>query len=200
MAAPLFCKPHPGMRPSEILFLLTDQDLGGTLAFRSLDLEGDMDMIHDWVNQPYSRRYWQMYGDRGWLLEHYQELLENPNAHSFIGLFQNNPVCQLDCYLVAADELVNHVPAGPGCCGFHILMLPPRQSKKGLTEAVLKAFTRFFFSFSEARVLYGEPDHRNSPANLAAKRAGFELMRPIELSTKTANLYRITRSQFFSNP
>jgi RimJ/RimL family protein N-acetyltransferase len=192
----LFCKPLPGMHPTELLFLVKDKELSGTISFRSLCLTTDIDTIHDWVNQPYSRRYWQMNVDKASLSDSYTSLLNSPEAHSFIGLFNNKIVCQIDCYLVAADELKDHVEVSPGNCGLHILMLPPRESQKGLTESMLRAFIKFYFSFSAATTLYGEPDHRNTAANLAAKRTGFEFQKQITLSYKTANLYSITKQQF----
>lgn len=187
------------MLSSEILFLLTDKDLNGTISFRSLDLGTDIDLIYAWVNQPYAKRYWQMNGDREILIAAYKTILANPVAHSFIGLFDNKIVCQIDCYAVAADELKEHVDSSPGNCGLHILMCPPRELQKGLTENILRAFSKFFFSFGAAQTLYGEPDHRNTAANLAAKRSGFEFQKTIQLSYKTANLYSITRDQFFQS-
>lgn len=199
MHPPLFCKPLPGMQAHELLFSITDKDLDGNIAFRSLDLEIDLRTIHDWVNQPYSKRYWQMNGDEVSLHNTYNEVLKNPAAHSFIGLFNNSIVCQIDCYLVAADEIKDHVESSPGNCGLHILMCPPRQLVKGLTEAMLKAFIKFYFSFDAAQILFGEPDAKNTAANIAAKRAGFEFQKQITLSYKTANLYSITREKFLAD-
>ena len=54
--------------------------------------------------------------------------------------------------------------------------------------------------FPEAETLYGEPDAANTPANLAAKRAGFQFQKTIQLSYKTANLYAITKDQFHQEP
>ena len=196
MPAQLFCKPLPGMR-DEILFLLKDKAGKGRIAFRSLQLSRDMELIHHWVNQPYAIRYWQMQGDRETLVTTYQTILANPCAHSFIGLLNDKIVCQVDCYHVGADELKVHVPVTPGACGFHILMLPPRESFKGLTEAMLKAFIQFFFSFGAAETLYGEPDATNTAANIAARRAGLHFQKTIQLSYKSANLYSIAREQFF---
>ncbi len=201
MPPPLFCKPIPEMKEDELLFLITDKELNGKIAFRSLDLATDIDIIHNWVNQPYTRRYWQMNVDKQSLYDTYTTVLYNPLAHSFIGLFNGKMVCQVDLYNVEADELKDHVEVIPGNCGLHILMLPPRQSQKGLTESMLKAFIKFYFSFSAANCLYGEPDCRNSGANIAAKRAGFEFIKTIILSYKTANLYSITKQQFHeANP
>jgi RimJ/RimL family protein N-acetyltransferase len=199
MPATLFCKPLPGMLSNELLFYLSNKHENNSIAFRSLDLSTDLATIHRWVNQPYSLRYWQLNVDKTSLHSTYHTMLDNPLAHSFIGLFNNQLVCQIDCYAVAADELKEHVDPSPGNCGLHILMCPPRELKKGLTENMLRAFIKFFFSFGAAQILYGEPDHRNSAANLAAKQSGFEFQKTIQLSYKTANLYSITKEQFFKS-
>lgn len=201
MPSPLFCKPLPGMLSNELLFYLNNKHENNSIAFRSLDLSIDLDTIHHWVNQPYTLRYWQLNVDKASLHKIYSTLLENPLTHSFIGLFNDKIVCQIDCYAVAADELKNHADPTPGNCGLHILMCPPRELKKGLTDNMLKAFIKFFFSFGAAQTLFGEPDHRNTAANYAAKRAGFEFQKQITLSYKTANLYSITKQQFYAtNP
>ncbi len=201
MPSPLFCKPLPGMLSNELLFYLNNKHENNSIAFRSLDLSIDLDIIHHWVNQPYTLRYWQLNVDKASLHKTYSTLLENPLTHSFIGLFNYKVVCQIDCYAVAADELKEHVDPSPGNCGLHILMCPPRELKKGLTDNMLKAFIKFFFSFGAAQTLFGEPDHRNTAANTAAKRAGFEFRKQIILSYKTANLYSITKQQFYAtNP
>lgn len=199
MSSPLFCKPLPGMPDHEILVAGWSPDIRGTIAFRSLRLSHDLDLVHDWVNQPYARKYWQMEGERDQLHDTYQVLQDNPLAHSYIGLFNGKRVCQIDCYQVAADELKNHVDHPPGAAGFHILMCPPRLSQKGLAVAMIKFFVRFYFSFGAAETLYGEPDSANTAANLAAKRAGFIFQKQIQLSYKTANLYSITRDQFYKS-
>ncbi len=190
----LFCKPGPGHT-----LPLYKSNLGEeNLSFRPIDIANDLDLIHSWVNQPYARRYWQQAGPISVLEEYYQYILVNPFAHSFIGLSNDNVVAQIDCYHITQEELSNHVENTPGSCGLHILMLPPRQNRKGLTESVLKAFVDFYFSFGEAEVLYGEPDINNTAANAAALLAGFTYQRTIELAEKTANLYAFTREQYFT--
>jgi len=184
------------MDPRELLFYLNNKHSNGSIAFRSLDITNDMDTIHDWVNQPYAKRYWKMEMDKASLQKEYATMLSDPLKHSFIGLFNNQMVCQIDCYNVSAEELKDHVEPNAGSCGLHILMCPPRELTKRLTETMLKAFIKFYFSFSVAETLYGEPDEKNTPANIAAKRSGFQFQKTIQLSYKTANLYAINKNNF----
>lgn len=195
---PIFCKP-PGENTG-YLFETRNKTIKGRIQFRSLDLAVDLPVIHDWTTQPYTARFWQLNVDPAELNSIYQSMLANPLAHSFIGTLDEKMVCQVDCYHVSAEEIKEHIADhGQGNCGLHILMLPPRESQKGLTEAMLKAFTEFYFSFDQARTLYGEPDTHNQWGNIAAKRAGFHFQKTISLSYKTANLYSITRDQYFNS-
>lgn len=192
--SPVFFKPRADH--NQPVFFKTDPHFQNQISFRSLDLDNDLPTIHGWTSQPYAAKFWQLNVDLGELRNIYQSILDNLLAHSFIGLLRDRIVCQIDCYHVSAEEIKDHVPDHPGHCGLHILMCPPRESLKGLTEAMLKAFTEFYFSHPEAETLYGEPDFTNRWGNIAAQRAGFQFLKTIPLSYKTANLYAITKDQF----
>lgn len=195
----LFCKPVSINYPDQLLYNTNIPDRNTNISFRSLHLETDMDFLFDWVNRPYSKRFWQLNGSRDLLHNTYQSLLNNPHAHSFIGCCNNEPVCQIDLYNVAADELKDHVIHEPDDCGLHLLMMPPEQMSKGLSLLMLQHFIRFYFSFPIAERLFAEPDSENILANRLAVKAGFTLLKKIQLSYKTANLYSITKQQFHAS-
>ena len=196
--SPLFCKPITISYPGEILYISHVQGLNADISFRSLQLKTDIDLLYDWVNRPYSKRFWQLNGSKSLLYDTYRSLLGDPNQHSFIGCFNNQPACQIDLYNVAADELKDHISHDAEDCGLHLLMMPPKQMNKGLSLCMLQHFIRFYFSFSIARRLFAEPDQENILANRLAEKAGFIFLKTILLSYKTANLYSITREQFKS--
>ena len=183
----LHCKPsHTG--------LLFNKDIPqGNLAIRSLNMKEDLDTLYKWVNQDYAKKFWQMDGSREVLSTTYSMVIESLHAHSFMVLLDGRPVGQVDCYQVLSDELKNHVEANPEDCGIHILMLPPKHSARGLALEALKGFVEFYFSFSLSKKLYGEPDKDNLLANLLARKVGFQYLKEVTLSYKTANLYLITR-------
>jgi RimJ/RimL family protein N-acetyltransferase len=196
---PLFCKPITISYPDEILYIRHAPELKADISFRSLHLETDIDFLYDWVNRPYSNRFWQLNGNKSLLYDTYQSLLDNPNAHSFIGCLNDQPVCQIDLYNVAADELKDHISHDAEDCGLHLLMMPPGQLRKGLSLCMLQHFIRFYFSFPIARRLFAEPDKENVLANRLGEKAGFIFLKTIQLSYKTANLYSITKQQFHAS-
>lgn len=167
-----------------------------TISFRSFDLSNDISLIYEWVNQPYAHRFWQMNGTKEALIETYSAIMKNPYAHSYIGEVDSKPVCQIDLYNVFADELKNHIDAMPDDCGLHLLMCPPKLATKGLSCEMLKAFQQFYFSYPLHANLFAEPDSNNATANLLAKKAGFSFVKTAVLSSKTANIYCINKTNF----
>lgn len=176
------------------IFTCSPKEIDADVSFRSLNLDSDIDLIHDWANKEYAKRFWQMEGTKPMIANIYRAILQNPDAHSFIGLINNHPFCQIDAYAVHADELAEHVKAEEGDCGLHLLMCPPREMKRSWTRAALHSFIDFYFSFPQAKRLFAEPDHENYYANKLALKCGFQFLKTIEMSNKTANLYVISRT------
>lgn len=216
----LFCKPTD---LQNILFNQYFSEIKATIGFRSLQLENDLPVIHKWVHEKYAHEYWQMNGHYSQLYAIYQCMELNPYCHSFVGSLPLNPpqtspglkatpsrggqgdlhlsggiICQFDVYSVFADELRHHVDAEAHDCGFHLLMAPNESPIRGLTVCVVKAFLSYYFSFSEAKRMYAEPDVNNHKSISLLERCGFRRIKTAELSYKTAFVYVIDRATFLS--
>jgi RimJ/RimL family protein N-acetyltransferase len=192
----LFCKPENETDHSELLYTAYDYSIQSLVSLRSLDLDRDLDMIYDWVNRSYSKRFWRLNGSRELVKNTYRKIMENPRAHSFIGMINEHAVCQIDAYLICGDELEVHIESTDHDAGLHLLMAPPRELKKGWSLAALQIFQDYFFSFPKAERLFGEPDQENIPANTLSVRAGFEFLKNVQMSYKIANLYCLSRSHY----
>lgn len=171
-----------------------------SVSFRSLSLPKDISLLHGWVSHPGAERFWQLKGYTGqMLLELYTELLSLLGYHSLIGQYNGKAVCQVDVYHIHASELKPFVPgASRRDCGLHFLMAPPRESFKGLSLLMLRAFMDAYFTYPFAGDLYAEPDELNALANRLAMKAGFRLLRKASLPHKMANVYRITKQEFLA--
>jgi RimJ/RimL family protein N-acetyltransferase len=192
----LFCKYRQNSAVNEPLYARYFPAVPGTIAFRSLDLKTDLGIIHYWVNQPYSKKFWQLDANEEEIKQMYEDILKSPDAHSIVGLINEKPFCQIDLYMIGADQLKNHVKAGINDCGLHLLMLPPKELKKGWSVWALRAFQDYYFSFSDAEKLFAEPDRGNGLANQLALKTGFDFIKTVSLSHKEANLYSISREKF----
>jgi acetyl CoA:N6-hydroxylysine acetyl transferase len=190
-----WCKARP---PHEILYDKFFDAIGTNLSFRSFDLNGDLALVHQWVNMDYTRTFWQMRGSIGLLRACYQCIQQNPYAHSFIGLYRGAPVCQFDIYQVAADELAGHVDHAPIDTGFHLLMAPSQTPVHRLTTTLIHAFLDFYFSHPGSGQLFAEPDIHNQKSIDLLLRSGFTELKTIDMSYKTAHVYSLTKTQFYA--
>jgi RimJ/RimL family protein N-acetyltransferase len=191
---PLFLKPLD--YPGSVIFSRNIELIGKKISFRSLDLAKDTDLIHHWVNQPYALPFWQLEGNRERVYDLYYNIQRNSNGHSYMGLLDDQPICQFDVYRVLADELHQFVVADENDCGFHLLMAPNENPLPGLTLMIVQSFLHYYFSFQEANRMYAEPDLTNRRSNRILQNIGFAYHHAIEMSYKTANLYSITKQQF----
>jgi Acetyltransferase (GNAT) domain len=199
----LFCKPSvPGIVYKES-FRENPGGLTQSIAYRSLDLIKDLSLIHQWVNAPYAKSFWNIPGSPGLLHACYQCIMQNPNGHSFVGLLEDALICQFDVYRVQADELYQLLQPGIDVAGdeagFHLIMAPIDRNNlpaKGLTIAVIRTFLNWYFSFPEATVMWAEPDINNARSIRLVKLLGFEYVKTVTMSYKTAEVYRLSREKW----
>lgn len=193
----MFLKPL--LYPGGILFSKCIPSLNKTIAFRSFDLATDLAMIHGWVNREYALQYWQLNGPPERVYDTYYNIQRNSNAHSYIGLLDNEPVCQFDIYRVLADETRQFIiTADANDCGFHLIMAPLEKPIHGLSAALIRTMLEYYFSYAEASRMYAEPDITNRRSNFLLRQAKFQFIQSIQMSYKTANLYCLNRQQFES--
>lgn len=187
----LFCKPS---LKNEIIY---ERSIGAgqQIGFRPLILSKDLNILYQWVNQPYAK-FWQLEGSKQQLESVYRTVLRNPDAHSFVGSLDAALICQIDVYRVQAADLGKFISCQPHDCGLHFLMAPTQSPVNGLSRMILQTFIAWYFSFNEAACLYAEPDIHNHKACRLLERTGFRFLRNIMLSDKAASLYIMTKQSF----
>lgn len=171
------------------------------ISFRTLDLPADYSFLHQWVNDPGAKQFWQMDGPLAKLQKAFEANQQQAGYHSFIGCLNDNPVCQADVYHLLEDELALHVNATENDYGIHFLMAPLTGEKiPHLSVCCMQNFLSFLFSFNRTERIFGEPDFQNSRARKLVLKAGFDYLHPVKLSGKTAGLYCCTRDRFKLQP
>lgn len=165
----------------------------GAFRLRSLEPETDQALVGAWTARAYARRYWgKPLSAEAWRAD-YVSALNHPRQHSFIGLIDAQPVCQIDLYGVQGSVLSPYVPdAGPQDAGLHLLMAPPRSLRRGWSALALGSFARYFFGRCPSATLYAEPDATNLPAIRLALGLGFRQLGLIDLPEKRAALLSST--------
>ncbi|HEY0679430.1 MAG TPA: GNAT family N-acetyltransferase [Chitinophagaceae bacterium] len=168
-----------------------------SLSLRLLSIGSDIHQIHEWVNQEYAKRFWQLDGQPiSNLIQTYEYIQSSDYAQSYITLLNDKPVGQIDLYHALHDEVGKLYEAEGGDYGLHLLMAPPKTRIPQLTICVFQTFLEYLFSFPEVNRVIGEPDADNHQANTLVRKLGFQFQKRIKMSYKTANLYFCTRESF----
>jgi RimJ/RimL family protein N-acetyltransferase len=180
-----------------ILFRRNFPETGNELVVKPLHLPRDIHIIHEWVNQPRAKKFWQMEGSVENLYRHYEDFLNAGTGYSLMCFLDNKPVAQIDYYKVAADEVKEHFDYKETDFGIHLLMGNYNQPIAHLTREVMITALAFLFTLDIDRII-GEPDAQNEKANKLVVDVGFRFIKTIQMSYKTANLYMFYKGDFIN--
>ena len=181
---------------TETLFGSTFDSSLSVIELRSLDLQKDLPTIHNWVHQPYAKKFWQMDIGLAELEAFYRSVLERAHTHSIVACYNNELVAQIDIYHAPFDEVGRCYPATINDYGVHFIMAPVGERIPSFSTIIFSAAIEFLFQFSCVHRVVGEPDSHNVKANELVQRAGFRFQQQIVLPDKEANLYFCDRSSF----
>jgi putrescine N-hydroxylase len=169
----------------------------GDFHLRSLQVPGDIPLIHDWVTRDYAK-YWGMQGKSIKEVEAaYVKILEHSQV--LMGFHNNKAAFLLERYWPMEDEVGKYYDVQPGDHGMHILVAPADQPISNFTWQVFTVIIDFIFSDERVKRIVVEPDVRNEKIHILNKRAGFEYQKIIELPNKRAYLGFCTREQYLAN-
>ncbi|HEY9736745.1 MAG TPA: GNAT family N-acetyltransferase [Trichocoleus sp.] len=181
---------------SDLAFETYDATIGKTIAFRPVQLEADLPLIHNWMNQPHVVPFWKLDLPVEQMRSHLQKALADTHQTLYIGLLDGVPMSYWEAYWAADDIVAKHYPAHPTDQGIHLLIGPPDFLGKGYALPLLRVMTQFQFQQLETQKIVAEPDIRNHKMIHVFERCGFEFQKAIDLPDKTAALLFCDRTRF----
>ena len=166
------------------------------LRLVDVDAERDAQLLHGWVTHPRSV-FWEMQdASVADVAREYADIVANPHHDAFLGLADNEPQFLVERYDPQHSPLAELPELAEGDVGMHVLVAPTDEPVHGFTRAVMREVMRFCFADRDVRRVVVEPDARNSAIAALNAAAGFEVLREVELPTKTAALSVATRASF----
>ncbi|EAY27070.1 GNAT family N-acetyltransferase [Microscilla marina] len=171
----------------------------GTIGFRKLDIEQDIERLHQWVNLEYAVFWGLQNSSVATVKAEYEQLLARENYEVLVGEYNGDMAFLLERYAPQTDEIGKHYQVRPGDCGIHILMAPPNRPKANFTWHVFRAITDFVFDDAAVQRILVEPDIRNKKMFAICERIGFVLDAIVSLPHKTAQLAFYTKQNYLKN-
>lgn len=169
---------------------------GKELIIKPLHLPRDIKTIHNWVNKPYAKAFWQMEGSADDIYLHYENFLNAGTGYSLMCFLEDKPIAQVDYYKAATDEIKEHFDYCETDFGIHLLMGSYKKPIAHLGRDVMITALAFLFTLTDIERIVGEPDARNEKANQLVVDVGFRFIKTIQMSYKTANLYMFEKTDF----
>ena len=176
-----------------IVFTNFISDLG-SISFRPLNIEKDIQIIHSWVNQEYAQ-YWGMLGKS---LEEVTQEYEKITQHSdvFIGLVNGTISFLLERYNPRKDAIGDYYKVQEYDCGMHVIVAPVAKPIHQFTWHVFTSIMKFIFNDLTIQRVVVEPDVRNEKMFAICQKVGFVNDEIVKLPHKIAQLAFCTREQF----
>lgn len=186
-------KTHPNA-----VFEVYSSTIQKTIAFRPVNLEQDLHLIHNWMNQPHVVPFWDLALSLEAMHNHLEQAIADTHQTLYIGMLDGVPISYWESYWAADDIVAGHYEAHPADQGIHLLIGPPEFLGKGYALPLVRAMAQFQFHHSETQKIVAEPDSRNHKMIHVFKRCGFEFQKEISLPSKTAALLFCDRARFQS--
>jgi RimJ/RimL family protein N-acetyltransferase len=165
------------------------------IAFRHLDLEADLELVHGWMQQQHVLPWWELGGS----IEVVREFLLAQAALAHLDQWivtddERNPFAYVETYRVPDDLLGELYDAQPGDRGFHLLVGPPELLGSGVAQALVSHLvTRLLDQYGITRIVC-EPDARNTRMLTLCRALGAQEVARLELPDRTRVLLGWTRA------
>lgn len=169
----------------------------------AMDCNVHISFMHNWANQWYATKYWQMQSEYPSFLTHYQDKMKSLWEQVVIVYLDKHPIAQIEIYLAQKAPISTFIQATKNDFGFHLLMAPYRdliqhfgKTTKGLSQEVIHCLLEYLFYNCKANRVFAEPDIQNVAACHLAESSGLTYLKDIELPDKTAKLYSYEYQDF----
>lgn len=165
------------------------------IAFRQVDLEADLALVHGWMQEPHVVPWWELAGG----IDVVRDFLHAQAALAHLDQWivtddERNPFAYVETYRVPDDPIGALYDAQPGDRGFHLLVGPPQLLGSGIAQALVSHLvTRLLDQFGITRIVC-EPDARNARMLALCRALGGEEIARFELDGCTRVLLGWTQA------
>lgn len=168
--------------------------LPGTFTLRLLDPDGDLDVLHSWMNDPEVARYWNKAWPREQIAAYLREQQLSSHSTPYVGELNGVPMSYWELYRADLDPLAQYYDAREHDAGVHLLLDPTDCRGRRLGADLLRVVSAWQLDADPlATRVIGEPDASNVRLIRVATLAGFRHVADIDLPHKRAALIIRTR-------
>lgn len=134
-----------------------------TLSFRMIDPKRDLEIFHNWHNQPRVANFWELAQPKEELMAYMEKGLKDPHTLPMIAECDGVPVGYFEMYWTREDRLAPYYESEAYDRGFHFLIGNKEFLGFNNTDSILKCLTHFLFLDEvRTRKIMAEPRSDNA--------------------------------------
>lgn len=156
-------------------------------GMRPIDLDNDLEMLHEWFNREHAVKIWQMNWPIDELETYYRLMLPSDEAHSYIVESNDEPTCNIEIYWACRDIVGGYYEVLPTDYGTHQFIAPIDPKKKFVSPST-QSMVDYVFAQPQVGKMVGEGSVDSLASMMNKAHVGFKVEKVIEMPHKKANL------------
>jgi siderophore synthetase component len=157
------------------------------ISLRPVDLDRDLEMLHEWFNREHAIKIWQMNWPLRQLETYYRTLLPGEMMYSYIGEANGEPTFNIEVYWAIRDLVGDYYDVLPTDYGTH-QFIAPTDPKKKFASPSTQCMVDYVFAQPEVGKMVGEGAVDSMASMMNKAHVGFKIEKVIEMPHKKANL------------
>lgn len=157
------------------------------ISLRPVDLDRDLEMLHEWFNREHAIKIWQMNWPLRQLETYYRTLLPGEMMYSYIGEANGEPTFNIEVYWAIRDLVGDYYDVLPTDYGTH-QFIAPTDPKKKFASPSTQCMVDYVFAQPEVGKMVGEGAVDSLASMMNKAHVGFKIEKVIEMPHKKANL------------
>jgi hypothetical protein len=158
-----------------------------TISLRPIDLDRDLEMLHEWFHREHSLKIWQMNWPVSKLETYYRTLLAGEMLYAYIGEANGEPTCYFEVYWAVRDLVGEYYDVLPTDYGTH-QYIAPVDPKKKYVSPFTQCIVDYVFAQPQVGKMVGEGSVDSLASLMNKLHVGFKVEKVIEMPHKKANL------------
>ncbi|WP_205509631.1 GNAT family N-acetyltransferase [Longitalea arenae] len=158
-----------------------------TISLRPIDLDRDLDMLHEWFHREHAIKIWQMNWPIGKLETYYRTLLPGDLLYAYIGEANGEPSFYFEVYWAVRDLVGEYYDVLPTDYGTHQYIAAVDPKKKYVSPST-QCMVDYVFAQPQVGKMVGEGSVDSLASLMNKLHVGFRVEKVIEMPHKKANL------------
>lgn len=158
-----------------------------TITLRPVDIDRDLEMLHEWFHREHALKIWKMNWPIRELETYYRTVLPGDVLQSYIGEANGVPTFNIEVYWANRDVVGEYYDVLPTDYGTHQFIAPTDPRLKYASPAT-QSMMDFVFGEPKVGKMVGEGAVDSLASMINKAHVGFKIEKVIEMPDKKANL------------